>query len=255
MWKLTKYILSDIVQNKIVLLYTAFQLLAGAMLFTLEENPDKALLSILNIELILIPLVGMIFSTIHYYNSYEFIEMLLAQPLSRKKVLISEYLATSLSLVIAFWIGLGIPVLIYVQSTLAWTFILTGTGLTLACASIAFLASVLSRDKARGIGVVLMIWFYFALVYDGILLVILFTFSDYPLEKLTLLLTALNPIDLARVSMMLQMDVSALMGYTGALFKEFFGSVYGILFTGGIMVLWIVSALFVAVKFFGKKDL
>ena len=84
---------------------------------------------------------------------------------------------------------------------------------------------------------------------------ILFAFSDYPLEKLTLALTALNPIDLARVSMMLQMDVSALMGYTGALFKEFFGSFWGTLFTGGILVLWVIVPLIWASAVFRKKDL
>lgn len=255
MWKLSKHILSDIIRNKVILLYAAFQFLASLLLFNLEENPDKALLSLLNIELIIIPLISMIFATIHYYNSYEFIEMLLAQPVGRNQVILSEYFATAFSLMFAFLLGLGLPVLMYYQSYLAIIFLITGCGLTMACTSIAFLAAVLSRDKARGIGVVLMIWFYFALVYDGVVLMILFAFSDYPLEKLTLLLTALNPIDLARVSMMLQMDVSALMGYTGALFKEFFGSVYGILFTGGIMVLWIVSALFIAVKIFSKKDL
>jgi Cu-processing system permease protein len=39
------------------------------------------------------------------------------------------------------------------------------------------------------------------------------------MEKFTLLLSALNPIDLGRIFMMLKMDVSALMGYTGALYK------------------------------------
>ncbi len=255
MLKLTKYIISDIIRNKIILLYMGLQFLSGALLFTLEENPDKALLSILNIELILIPLVSMIFATIHYYNSYEFIEMLLAQPVGRKQVFLSEYIATALSLVIAFWLGLGVPVFCFVQNSLALTFVLTGTGLTMACTSIAFLAAVLARDKARGIGVVLMVWFYFALVYDGLILVILFSFSDYPLEKITLLLTALNPIDLARVSMMLQMDVSALMGYTGALFKEFFGSIRGSLYTSIVMLLWITVPLGLALRLFMRKDL
>jgi Cu-processing system permease protein len=100
-----------------------------------------------------------------------------------------------------------------------------------------------------------LLWFYFALIYDGIVLMILFSFSDYPLEKLTLFLTALNPIDLARVSIMLKMDVSALMGYTGALYRDFFGSVNGILFTGGIMVLWIVIPLYFTLRTFRKNDL
>jgi Cu-processing system permease protein len=54
---------------------------------------------------------------------------------------------------------------------------------------------------------------------------------------------------------MLKMDVSALMGYTGALYKEFFGSGTGMLFTAGIMLLWIILPLFLALRKFRKKDL
>jgi Cu-processing system permease protein len=86
-------------------------------------------------------------------------------------------------------------------------------------------------------------------------LLILFSFSDYPLEKLTLLLSALNPIDLGRIFIMLKMDISALMGYTGALYKDFFGSGTGILFTVGIMLLWIIIPLWLAVRKFKRKDL
>ena len=96
--------------------------------------------------------------------------------------------------------------------------LLTGSLLTLVFSSIAFYASVRSGDKARGIGVALLLWFYFALIFDGLMLLILFAFSDYPLERLTLVLSSLNPIDLGRIFIMLKMDVSALMGYTGALY-------------------------------------
>src|SRR4030095_10412135 len=98
-------------------------------------------------------------------------------------------------------------------------------------------------------------WFYFALIYDGLVLMILFAFSDYPMEKLTLLLSALNPIDLGRIFIMLQMDISALMGYTGALYQDFFGSFTGKLFTTGIMLLWAALPLWLAVKSFKKKDM
>jgi Cu-processing system permease protein len=119
----------------------------------------------------------------------------------------------------------------------------------------AFLASVRSRDKARGIGFALLLWFYFALIYDGLVLLTLFAFSDYPMEKFTLLLSALNPIDLGRIYIMLKMDISALMGYTGALYKDFFGSGSGVLFTAGIMAIWAVVPLWLALRSFKRKDM
>jgi len=93
------------------------------------------------------------------------------------------------------------------------------------------------------------------LIYDGLILLILFAFSDYPMEKFTLLLSALNPVDLGRIFIMLKMDVSALMGYTGALYKDFFGSGMGVFFTAGIMLLWATVPLWLAVRSFKGKDL
>ena len=253
--KLSRYVLYDIVRNKIVIAYTIFLFVISMSLFRMEESNGKAMLSLLNILLIVVPLISMIFATIHYYNSYEFIELMLSQPMSRTKILLSEYTGVALSLVTAFLIGVGIPIIVFSLDATGLAMIFTGCALTLVFTSIAFWASVKSKDKARGIGFALLLWFYFSLIYDGLILLILFSFSDYPLEKLTLVLSALNPVDLGRIFIMLKMDVSALMGYTGALYQDFFGSFLGMLFTTGIMLLWAVLPLYAAVRTFRKKDL
>jgi Cu-processing system permease protein len=255
MFKLSRYVLYDILRSRIVLAYTLFLLIVSFSLFQLEENNSKAIMSLLNIVLIVIPLISMIFTTIHYYNSYEFIELMLSQPLSRTRILISEYAGVAFSLLSAYLIGVGIPVLLFSPNATGMALLFTGSALTLIFTSLAMLASVWSRDKARGIGLVLLLWFYFALIYDGLVLLILFSFSDYPMEKFTLVLSALNPIDLGRIFIMLKMDISALMGYTGALYKDFFGSGTGILFTSGIMLLWILLPLWLSLRVFKKKDL
>ncbi|MBK8953029.1 MAG: ABC transporter permease subunit [Chitinophagaceae bacterium] len=255
MMKLSKYVLYDILKNKIIIAYTLFLFIVSLSMFQMEDNSSKAMLSLLNIVLIVLPLVSLIFTTIHYYNSYEFIELMSSQPMSRTKIILSEYAGVSISLLSAFWVGVGLPVLLFAADDTGFALLFSGTCLSLVFTSIAFFASVLARDKARGIGLCLLLWFYFALIYDGIVLLILFTFSDYPLEKLTLLLTALNPIDLGRIFIMLKMDISALMGYTGALYKDFFGSSTGVLFTTGIMLIWITLPLWLAERRFKKKDL
>jgi len=221
----------------------------------MEENSSKAMLSLMNIVLIVLPLVTLIFTTIHYYNSYEFIELMLSQPLSRTRIILSEYAGVSISLLGSFLAGVGIPVLVFSPDATGLALLFTGVALTIVFTSIGFMASVYTRDKARGIGMALLLWFYFALIFDGLILMILFTFSDYPLEKLTLVLTALNPIDLGRIFIMLRMDISALMGYTGALYKDFFGSGAGVLFTAGIMVIWAVVPLLLTLRMFRRKDL
>jgi Cu-processing system permease protein len=255
MLKLSKYVLYDILRNKVVLAYTAFLLLVSFSLFQMEVNSSKAVLSLLNIVLIVVPLVSMVFSTIHWYNSYEFIELMLTQPISRKKVLLSEFAGIGSSLVTAYLVGVGIPVLLYNFDSTGMALLLIGSLLTLVFTAIAFFASIKSRDKARGIGAALLLWFYFALIFDGLLLLVLFTFSDYPLEKIILFLSSFNPIDLGRIYLMLQMDISALMGYTGAVYKDFFGSQAGLFYTLGILLIWITAPLLLSIRSFNKKDL
>lgn len=255
MFKLSKYVLYDILKSKIILAYALFLFIISFSLFQMEENSSRAMLSLLNIVLIVLPLVSMVFTTIHYYNSYEFIELMSSQPMSRTRIIMSEFAGVSISLLSAFLIGVGVPVLLFSANDTGFALLFTGVSLTLVFTSIAFFASVIARDKAKGIGFVLLLWFYFALIYDGLVLLILFSFSDYPLEKITLLLTSLNPIDLGRIFIMLKMDVSALMGYTGAVYKDFFGSGAGMLFTAGIMLAWILLPLWLAVRKFRKKDL
>ena len=255
MLRLSKYVLYDILRSKIIIGYTLFLLVISVSMFQMEENSGKAMLSHLNIVLIVVPLISIVFSTIHYYNSYEFIELMLSQPVSRTRILLSEFGGVAVSLLSAFLIGVGLPILIFSFDETGLAMIFSGSALTLVFSSLAFLASVWSRDKARGIGSALLLWFYFVLIYDGLVILILFTFSDYPLEKLTVVLSSLNPVDLARVFIMLKMDVSALMGYTGALYKDFFGSGVGMLYTVGIMSVWVILPLWLAVRLFKKKDM
>ena len=109
MLKLSRYVLYDILRSKVILAYTLFLFIVSISMFQMEENSSKAMLSLLNIVLIVLPLVSLIFTTIHYYNSYEFIELMSSQPMSRTRILLSEFAGVSLSLLSAFFIGVGIP--------------------------------------------------------------------------------------------------------------------------------------------------
>ncbi len=255
MLKIAKYVLYDILRNRIVLGYAAFLFVAAITFFNLEGDGTKSIMSLLNIVLIIAPLVSVIFSTIHFYNSYEFIELLVAQPVSRRTILGAEYAGVGGALVAAFLFGIGLPVMVFAPDSRGFTLLAAGVLLTLVFVSLAFLAAVLTRDKARGIGLALLLWFCFSILYDGLVLVLLFAFSDYPLEKPTLVLTFLNPVDLSRILMLLQLDVSALMGYTGAVFNEFLGSTAGVALAYACLGLWVVLPMVWAEQVFRKKDL
>ena len=224
-------------------------------MFALEDNSSKGLLSLLNVILIVVPLVSIIFSTIYIYNSAEFIELLVSQPLKRKSIWLSLFGGLAASLSIAFFIGAGVPVLIYQPNIIGFTMIAVGILLSIIFVAIALLATVQTRDKAKGIGAAIMLWLYFSLLFDGFVLFLLFQFADYPMEKPMIAVSALNPIDLSRILILLQLDVSAMMGYTGAVFKDFFGTYTGILFSLLVLLLWIVLPVWYSTRKFNTKDL
>ena len=65
-------------------------------------------------------------------------------------------------------------------------------------------------------------------------------FEDYPLDKLSLFGTMLNPIDLSRTLILLKLDISALLGYTGAVFRKFFGTNLGMILSMAVLVFWVL---------------
>jgi Cu-processing system permease protein len=255
MKKIIKYVIIDILRNKIMLAYTLFLLLISLSVFNLEDNAAKGLLSLLNIILIVVPLVSILFSAIYIYNSAEFLELLVSQPLKRKTIWLSVFAGLAASLAVAFFVGAGIPILLY-EAT-ATGFMMLGTGLLLSVifVAIAMLAAVKTRDKAKGIGVTILLWLYFSLLFDGLVLFLLFQFADYPLEKAMVGVSALNPIDLSRILILLKMDVSALMGYTGAIFKNFFGTQAGVILSFLVLIIWIVLPTWLSLRKFNRKDL
>lgn len=253
--RIIKIILLDILKNKIVLGYTLILALLSWSSFGLEDNSAKGLLTILNVILFTVPLVSVLFSTIYLYNSSEFIELLLSQPVKRRKIWLSLFLGLSLSMVLAFFVGAGIPLLVHASDPVGFMMIVVGCLISVIFVALAFLSSIITRDKAKGIGIAIMTWLYFALLFDGIVLFLLFQFSDYPIEKAMVAVTALSPIDLARIQILLHLDQSAMLGYTGAIFKDFFGTAVGLMLSFTLLLLWVAIPFFISLKKFNKKDL
>jgi len=253
--RLIKIILLDILKNKIVLAYAIILGILSWSSFALEDNSAKGILTILNVILFTVPLVSVLFSTIYIYNSSEFIELLLGQPIRRSKIWISLFLSLSISMVLAFFVGAGIPLLINSPDAVGLMMITTGCMISVIFVALAFLSSILTRDKAKGIGISIMTWLYFALLFDGIVLFLLFQCAEYPIENAMVGITALSPIDLARILILLHLDVSAMMGYTGAIFKDFFGTSVGLVISFLLLFLWAAIPFMLSLRKFRRKDL
>lgn len=253
--KIAKFILFDILKNKIVLIYTLLLFVISWSVLGLEANFTKATLSLLNVVLLVVPLVSIIFSTIYVYNSSQFIELLLSQPVARGRVWFSIFLGLSTALALAFLIGCGIPILLYSSIETGFSLIIIGVLLSVVFASFAMLAAISARDRAKGIGISIFIWLFFAIIYDGILLVLMFQFAEYPIEGIMATLAAINPIGLSRIFVLLQLDVAAMLGYSGAVFKEIFGSSGGMGLSMFILLIWVAVPFILSLIKFNKKDL
>lgn len=255
MIRLIKFIILDILKNRIILFYMIVLAMLSWGVFSLEDNSTKGLLSLLNIILMIVPLVSVIFSTIYQYNSSEFVELLVSQPIQRQKIWLSLFVGLSISLVLAFVIGAGIPLLIYECSSVGYMMVGIGCLITIVFVALAFLSSILTRDKAKGIGISILLWLFFSLVFDGLVFFLMFQFSEYPIEKMMVVVTALNPITLSRILILLHLDVSVMMGYTGAIFKNFFGTTFGLIIAFFLVILWIVLPFCISLVKFKKMDL
>lgn len=255
MFKIAQFIFTDILKNKVILVYTALLFIISWSVLGLEANQAKANLNLLNIILFVVPLLSLLFSIIYIYNSSQFIELLSTQPIHRNVIWTGIFIGLLGSLVLAFLVGCGLPILIYSSLEYGLSILIGGTLLTVDFVALAMLSAISSKDRAKGIGIAIFIWIFFNIIYDSILLIMMYQFSDYPIEKLMVVLSALSPIGLTRIFVQLELDISNMLGYSGAIFKEIFGTGKGVLISIFILIVWMAIPFLLSLIKFRKKDL
>ena len=257
--KVLKAQLRNVARSRSVLGYGLILLVATELLIRFGGSGERALLSLLNVVLLLLPLMSVVFGTLYIYNSREVIELLLAQPISRGALYTGLFGGLFLPLAGAFLLGAGLPLLFHAGAEPAAAghaimLLAVGLALTLVYTAFALCVAVLIEDRTRGFGAALLVWLLTTLVYDGLILLVSTSFADYPLETPLLVLTFLNPVDLARVLLLLSFDIAALMGYTGAVYEQVFSKTLGS--AAAFLMLGVCAAvpLFLGLHWFRRKD-
>ncbi len=259
MLKILKYTFYDLSRSRWSYVYFLFYLVLGFALLFLNNDLSKGIITLMNVIIVLVPLIGTIFGVMYYYNSKEFTELLIAQPLKRKSIFLGQYLGVAGSLTLSMVIGLGIPFLFYglMRSTVILDFLLliyVGAFLTFIFTVLSLNIAISNENKIKGFGYAILMWLFFAVLYDGLFLLSLIAFEEYPLDTFSLIATVLNPIDLSRTLILLKLDISALLGYTGAVFKSFFGTDLGFGISLTMLVLWVLIPLYLYLRKAEKKD-
>jgi Cu-processing system permease protein len=229
MLKVLKYSFYDLMRSRWSYLYFGFYLLFTLSLLWLSGDVSKVIVSLMNVVLILCPLIATMFGVMYYYNSREFTELLLAQPIRRSSIFWGQYLGLAGSLSLSLLLGIGIPFLLYgiVATAGIWDFfmlLVNGVLLSFIFSGLAFLIGLWNDNKIKGFGLAILTWLFFAVIYDGLFLLGLILFREYPLDAFALGGAFLNPIDLSRILILLKLDISVLMGYMGAVFQQFLGA-------------------------------
>ncbi|MBD80564.1 MAG: ABC transporter permease [Crocinitomicaceae bacterium] len=253
-----KYCLFDLLRSRWSIVYTLFYLLSSASLLYFSNSATNAVASLMNIVLFITPLVSLLLGVIYFYQNRDFAELLLAQPIRRSQYFYGNYFGLSLSLVINLLVGFGLPMLfigngLQILQELSIV-LLAGVMLTLIFSALALLITLRNENRVLGFGYAIVVWLFFAVIYDGLFLILLLWFNDYPLEKFAMIGTVLNPMDLSRVMILLKLDLSALMGFTGASFRQFFGSTAGFFVSLSSALIWITLPLYLLIRKGNTKD-
>lgn len=257
--KVMKYGFFDLLRSRWIVIYTLFFAAVTGGLLTFGGDPSQAVLSTLNLVLLVIPLVSLVLGLSYYYYARDFVELILTQPVSRTSVFFGHYAGIALPLVGSFLIGSGVPFLIYSSShEVSWPIVVSllfaGALLSLVFSALAFWIGLANEERVRALGIALAVWLGLTMVYDGLLLLFIILMQAYPIERALIGLSVLNPVDLSRILVLLRLDTAALMGYTGAVFQRFFGSAWGVSISTVSLLLWAAVPTLFGLRAFRRKN-
>lgn len=231
----------------------------GELLIRFSGDSATALVSLLDVMLIVTPLAALVLGTMQVHQAREVTELLLAQPVTRRRLFVGLWGGTVGPLLIALALGLPAPFVWHGLIGGPGTGLLLGTvGAALALAlignALAFVIALRIDDRVRALAVSLIVWLVAAVLFDGLVLMVAMLFADRPVEVPLLALLALNPLDVARVLLLLGSDSAAILGYTGAVLLRVLGSTTGRIALSGVLLAWLVIPLWLAVRSFERKD-
>lgn len=257
--KLLGYQIRNVARGRAVIGYGVTLLLVAWALVRFGGGTSRALLSMGNVVLIVVPLVSLVLGTIHFYDAREFDELVLTHPVDRRQLFRGLYFGLTIPMSLAYLVAVLLPLSLggIDAGSLGAVFTLAfcGVFLTAIFIALAYWIAVKFDEPMKGLGLVLATWLFFGVLYDGFVLLAANAFSAYPLERPMLVLMMLNPVDLARVLLLMQLDVAALMGYTGAVFKAFFGGALGPLLSVTMLSAWVAGPFWMGMRIFDRKDL
>ncbi|MBS0617143.1 MAG: ABC transporter permease subunit [Spirochaetes bacterium] len=257
---LIKYEFLENLRNNWLYLYFFISFAGALSIIALAANePNKATASLLSLSLLMIPLFSLLFSGLSFADSVAFLETVIVRKVSRPEIFLSKYLGQFLGMSLVYTLAYTLAGLFaFRHGRYLSTFVLLvaqGILLHAIFSAFAMLLAGLVRRKDMLIAVLLCTWFYFYIVYDLLIMTVGVLLGDYPIEGVVLGMFFLNPLDLVRMEILLNMDLAALLGFGAAMFQHVFGGISGVAVTFIVLLLWAAVPFWLALRYFKHKDL
>ncbi len=218
--------------------------------------------SLLSLVLYVVPLIALTMGTLSFTSERSVSELLFAQPVTRTEILLGKLAGLFASMVTSTLIGFGAGGLVIAARAGSEgagrypAFVGLSLLLALAFLSLSALVAFLFQRKARAFGVTLILWFFFVVFYD--LLVIGGTLLFKERTANTLIFASLfgNPVDMVRVSSLIVLDGKEIFGAAGGALVRFLGGdAASLLLLLGGLLLWIVLPFLTSCHLLKRQDI
>ncbi|SNZ16670.1 NosY protein [Hydrogenobacter hydrogenophilus] len=214
--KLIKYVSYDLLKSRWVFATFLFYALTVYILLEFGRSAEKVVVSYGNISYLSLSLFSLLLSTAYLYNNRNFLEFLLSQPVRRSTLFMSISVSLSLSLGLSYLLGSIVPFYYLMGYNLSFfKCVLLNLSIVPLFVNLGLFSALFVEDRIRGLGFSIFLWLFLCLFYDALLLYMVVLLSDYPVYKLFIGLTIMNPLDLLRLTLLMDAGLYELMGFVG----------------------------------------
>lgn len=220
----------------------------------------RVTLSLMNLVLFIVPLTGLLLGVTSVTGGSGTLPLLLAQPVSRREVLLGKLVGLGTALTVAQLVGFGGGGLVIAVSAgpdqVRGFAALSGLSIALGwlMVSTSLMIAVLRPDRLKAMSIALFLWLLLVVAYDLVVLGATTLLGGVPLQAVLVPALLVNPVDLARVLTTLAVGSGALFGPTSAVLMKLSGTSAGIGIGLLVLVVETVVPMAIAMWVFERRD-
>jgi Cu-processing system permease protein len=220
--------------------------------------------SLVQLVVLVVPLASLLMGVLSLAPERGTAELLFAQPISRREILLGKLLGVFAALAAAESVGFGMAGLVVFSSTGGeggWGYALLVLGSLLLTAAFLAIAAVIAagavgRKRTRALAVALVVWFVAVILLDLVALGAASLLASTSASRLLILSVLLNPAGAVRTGALLGIEGTAAFGSGSLALLRFTHGVAGAAVLLGLsMVSWIALPTLVAVRRLSRVDL